>query len=146
MGQQAACRLQQRSHFRSGVDVGRRAAREASQEPGGGDFSRRVGDRAVSRELSHRRKPACGLRRIARPRGLRPLDGEFNRQGSAVTDPVYVAGEVPQQPFRRFEAEAESAACDQVIVDQAVEAGRCHRSTSGQGSATSRSFGRSSLA
>lgn len=64
MGQQAACLLQQRSHFRSGVDVGRRAAREASQEPGRGELQspgRRA--RGVARTVApaSRRAPCAGL-------------------------------------------------------------------------------------
>ena len=79
-------------------------------------------------------------------RGGRRSGPVLNRQGSAVTDPVCVAGQVPQLPFGRFEVEAQSAAHGQVLVDEVVEARRRHRSTSGQGSATSRNLGRSSLA
>ena len=87
--------LQQRRYFRVGVDVRRRSAWDATQEPGWWHFGSRVEERAVSRELSHGREPAYGLRRIARSGGLRPLDRELNRHGAVVTDSVGVAGEVP---------------------------------------------------
>ena len=145
-GPQAACLLQQRSYFRLGVDVRRRSAWDAAQEPDRRDLGRWIEDRAVSRELSHGREPAYGLGRIARSGGLRPLDRELNRHGAVVTDPVGVVGEVPQLPLGRFKVETQSAAHPQVVVDQTMEARGRHRSTSGQGRATSRSLGRSSLA
>ena len=57
LGQQAACLLQQRSYFRLGVDVRRRSAWDAAQEPGRRDLGRWIKERAVSRELSHGREP-----------------------------------------------------------------------------------------
>ena len=64
-GQQAACLLQERNHLRLGVDVGRRAARDASQEPDRWNFGGRVEERAVPGELPHDHQSAGGLRRIA---------------------------------------------------------------------------------
>ena len=64
-GPQAACLLQERSHLRLGVDVGRWAARDTSQELDRWNFGGRVEERAVPGELPHDHQSTCGLRRIA---------------------------------------------------------------------------------
>jgi hypothetical protein len=87
-----------------------------------------------------------GARGIAGTGWSGPCGGERRRDRSLVTDALDVAGEAAQLPLDGFGGEAESAAERQEPLDAVEHGGRRHGVTPGQGPATARSDGRSTLA
>src|SRR5439155_17544706 len=120
----------------------------APEEPGWRDFSRRVEGSAVAREAADDFQPPGPGEGTGRGHGAGPRDGHRDGERAAVAARIGVPGERVELAALDAQREAERTAGCQILIDQRDHgAVVLHRPLLlGQGSATVRRWGRSTLA